>query len=84
MIFLNVCCCCVITGDKISATTESVIDNIIATIGYEYCIVGCNSYRVCRGKHTSLDALCLYNCEWKKKNGLISDYNACTSNCIKE
>ncbi|CAH8528346.1 unnamed protein product [Schistosoma guineensis] len=92
--------------DKISATAESVIDNIIATIGYEYCIIGCNNssfsrksceydcesvsafiskcYKVCRGKYTSLDALCLYNCEWKKKNGLISDYNACTSNCIKE
>ncbi|CAI2727784.1 unnamed protein product [Schistosoma spindalis] len=41
-------------------------------------------YRVCRGKHTSLDALCLYKCEWKEKNGLISDYNECSNNCIEE
>ncbi|CAH8575152.1 unnamed protein product [Schistosoma rodhaini] len=92
--------------NEASGVARSIIDYIIAHIGYEYCIFDCNHalykterceydcfgvsaitskcYRVCDGKHTSLEALCLHTCEWKKRKALIKGYNACTMSCTEE
>uniref|UniRef100_A0A5K4F6J1 Hypotheticial protein n=1 Tax=Schistosoma mansoni TaxID=6183 RepID=A0A5K4F6J1_SCHMA len=90
--------------NEASAVAQSIIDDIIAHIGYEYCIFDCalykterceddcfgvsaitsKCYRVCDGKHTSLEALCFHTCEWKKRKGLIEGYNACTMSCTEE